>query len=64
MFNVLSKNKEIVKKNQMKIVIFTGVKIRCMLHGRVFVIFLRLLYQEFMQHKTDQTQTLARVYVN
>ena len=28
---------KIVKKFQMKIVIFTPVKNRCMLHGRVFV---------------------------
>ena len=35
----MSKNKKIVKENQMKIVIFTGVKNRCMLHGRVFVMY-------------------------
>ena len=28
---------KIVKKNQLKIVIFTAVKNRCMLHGHVFV---------------------------
>ena len=28
---------EFSKKNQLKIVIFTAVKIRCILHGRVFV---------------------------
>ena len=28
---------KIVKKNQMKIVFFTAVKNRCILHGRVFV---------------------------
>ena len=28
---------KILKKNTLKIVIFTGVKNRCMLHGRVFV---------------------------
>ena len=33
----LSKNKKKVTHFQMKIVIFTGVKNRCMLHGRVFV---------------------------
>ena len=27
------------KKNQLKIVIFTAVKKRCLLHGRVFVMF-------------------------
>ena len=27
----------IVKRNQLKIVIFTAVKNRCILHGRVFV---------------------------
>ena len=32
---VLSKNKKIVKYFQMKIVIFMGVKNRCLLHGRV-----------------------------
>ena len=36
--NVLSKNKKIVKNFQMKIVFFTGVKNRCMLHGRVLVV--------------------------
>ena len=35
--NVLSKNKKNITYFQMKIVIFTGVKNRCMLHGRVFV---------------------------
>ena len=34
---VLNKNMKIVKKNQLKIVIFTEVKNRCILHGRVFV---------------------------
>ena len=34
---VLSKNMKIVKKIQLKIVIFTAVKNRCILHGRVFV---------------------------
>ena len=33
---------KIVKKIQLKIVIFTAVKNRCMLHGRVFV--MPLLY--------------------
>ena len=28
---------KIVKKNQLKIVIFTAVKNHCILHGRVFV---------------------------
>ena len=28
---------KIIKKNQPKIVIFTAVKNRCLLHGRVFV---------------------------
>ena len=30
---------KIEKKNQLKIVIFTAVKNRCMLHGRVFVMY-------------------------
>ena len=34
---VLSKNKKIVKTFQLKIVIFTAVKNRCILHGCVFV---------------------------
>ena len=33
---VLGGNRKIVKKFQMKIVIFTDMKNRCMLHGRVF----------------------------
>ena len=33
----LSKNKKIVRNFHMKIVIFTGMKNRYMLHGRVFV---------------------------
>ena len=32
-----SKNVKIVKKNQMKIVIFRAVKYCCILHGRVFI---------------------------
>ena len=28
---------ENIKKNQLKIVIFTSVKYRCILHGRVFI---------------------------
>ena len=40
---VLSKNMKIVKKkNQIKIVIFTAMKNRCKLHGRVFVIIIDL----------------------
>ena len=35
--NFLNKNKKIVKNFQMTIVIFTGMKNHCMLHGRVFV---------------------------
>ena len=38
-YNVLSKIKKIVKKFQMKIVIFTGMKNCCRLHGRVFVMY-------------------------
>ena len=34
---VLSKNKKNIKKNHRKISIFTAVKNRCLLHGRVFV---------------------------
>ena len=34
---VLSKNLNIIKKIQLKIVIFTAVKNRCILHGDVFV---------------------------
>ena len=30
---------KIVKKNPLKIVIFTAVKNRCILHGRVFVMY-------------------------
>ena len=32
-----SKNMKKVKKNQLKIVIYTAMKNRCILHGRVFV---------------------------
>ena len=32
------------KKNQMKIVIFTAVKNRCILHGRVFV--MNIVYEK------------------
>ena len=32
---------KIVKKFQLKIIIFTAVKIPCMLHGRVFVMIER-----------------------
>ena len=39
----LSKNMKIVKKFQLKIVTFTDVKNRCMLHGRVYVICLFLI---------------------
>ena len=35
--NVLSKNMKIVKKIQLKIVIFTAMKNCCILHGRVCV---------------------------
>ena len=35
--SLLSKNMKIVKIFQLKIAIFTAVKNRCMLHGRVFV---------------------------
>ena len=35
----MSKNMKIVKDIQLKIVIFTAVKNRCILHGRVFVMF-------------------------
>ena len=31
---------KIVKKNQLKIVIYTAVKNRCILHGRVSVMFI------------------------
>ena len=36
---------KIIKKIQMKIVIFTPVKNRCMLHGRVFV--MRRIIKEY-----------------
>ena len=39
---VLRKNMKIIKKFQPKIVIFTAVKNRCMLHGRVFIMITRL----------------------
>ena len=37
---VLSKKMKIVNKFQLKIVIFTAVKNRCILHGRVFVVLI------------------------
>ena len=42
---VLSKNVKVVKHIQQKFVIFTAVKNRCMLHGRVFV--MKLMYKIF-----------------
>ena len=35
----MRQNIKIVKKNQLKIGIFTAVKNRCILHGRVFVMY-------------------------
>ena len=40
---VLSKNMKIVQKIQLKIVIFTAMKNRCILHGRVFVMLVQQL---------------------
>ena len=37
--NVLSKNKKNITFFHLKIIIFTAVKNRCILHGRVFVMF-------------------------
>ena len=37
---------KIVKKAQLKIVIFTAVKNRCMLHGRVFVMLNLTAYKD------------------
>ena len=37
--NILSKNMKIVKKVPLKIVLFTAVKRRCILHGHVFVMY-------------------------
>ena len=43
---------KIVKKIQLKIVIFTVVKIRCMLHGRVFIMIMTLVSRsEISSHK-------------
>ena len=41
---VLSKNIKKVKRIQLKIVIFTAVKNRCILHGLVFVMAVLLLF--------------------
>ena len=38
---VLSKNIKNSEKNQLKIVIFTAVKNRCIMHGRVYVIMVQ-----------------------
>ena len=50
---VLSKNMKIVQKVQLKNVIFTAVKNRCILHGRVFVMR-RLLQQALYDFFTRQ----------
>ena len=41
---------KIVKKNQLKIVIFTAVKNRCILHGRVFVMWCMSMYVQLIKH--------------
>ena len=49
-----------VKKNQLKIVIFTAVKNRCILHGRVFVIHSPKTDPAKCSHFTTATfQTIA-----
>ena len=44
-----------VKQNQMKIVIFTHVKNRCLLHGRVCV--MSSLDRSFVMYLTEKTTT-------
>ena len=42
---------KIVKNFQMKIVIFTAVRNRCMLHGRVFVMIIMEVYKQLCTRK-------------
>ena len=48
---VLSKTMKIVKKFQLKIVIFSAVKNRCILHGRVFVMCLENILADLKGQK-------------
>ena len=51
-----------VKKNQMKIIIFTPVKNRCMLHGHVFVMshcFWLLLFHFLQRQGIQQLSFLS-----
>ena len=41
------------KKNQLKIVIFTAMKIRCILHGRVFVMDGKDFISVLISHRSD-----------
>ena len=45
---VLSENMKIVEKIKLKIVIFTAVKNRCILHGRVFVMLCLQVNETFV----------------
>ena len=45
---------KIVKKFQLKIVIFTAVKNRCILHGRVFVMPFSFLAPDHIQNAMEK----------
>ena len=51
---------KIVKKNQLKIVIFTAVKNLCILHGRVFILFSHFPVQP---HKIARNSKIQRVFL-
>ena len=59
---MLSKIKKTVKNFQMKIVISTGMKNRCMLHGRVFVmtaVLNRFMNDTFQIYNCDFVHSFA-----
>ena len=66
MFYVLSKDIKILKKNQLKIVIFTAVKNCRILHGHVFVMELRNYgrrnyYKEYYTIRQDKTKDMTNM---
>ena len=56
---------KIVKNNQLKIVIFTAVKNRCILHGHVFVMFVRnkrlRLSSKVREYTTSTVDTCKKI---
>ena len=53
---------KILKKIQLKIVIFTAVKNRCILHGRVFVMFIQALMEVRIIWKYEKSETTEKTY--